>query len=154
VHEFVEGQPLHRDVRVPDEFFGRLESALAQIHAREMAYVDLEKPQNVLLGDDGRPYLIDFQISWRLRPSRGGRTAIARWICSRLQQGDRYHLLKLRRRFRPDQLTPEQIEASYRRPAGVRLHARLTRPLLRLRRRLLDRLEPSRRVGERGTVSR
>jgi len=153
VHEYVEGGPLVKGAAVPDDFFDRLERAVGEIHAREMAYVDLEKRQNVLLGDDGRPYLVDFQISWRLRPEYGGRTALAHWLRTRLQEGDRYHLLKLRRRFRPDQLSPVQLEASYRRPFWVRLHARLTRPLLTLRRSTLNRLDPRRSSGERGTMS-
>lgn len=152
VHEYVEGRHLSKDVRVPDDFFDRLERAVAAIHARGMAYVDLEKRQNVLLGEDGRPYLVDFQISWRLPARFGGRTPPARWLCRRLQEGDRYHLLKLRRRFRRDQLTEELLRASYRKPFWVRLHARLTAPLLKLRRHTLNRIDPSRKIGERGAA--
>jgi hypothetical protein len=152
VHEYVEGRHLSKGVELPDDFFDRLELAVAAIHARDMAYVDLEKRQNVLLGDDGRPYLVDFQISWRLPARWGGRTPPARWLCQKLQEGDRYHLLKLRRRFRRDQLSEEQIRASYRKPFWVRLHAHLTAPLLKLRRHTLNRLDPSRKVGERGAA--
>lgn len=153
VHEFVDGQPLSRHLSVPDDFFDRLERAIETIHVRDMAYVDLEKPQNVLLGVDGKPYLIDFQISWCLPAKYGGATAPARWLRRRLQEGDRYHMLKLRRRFRRDQMTTEQLRDSYRKPFWIELHARLTVPLLKIRRSTLDRLDPARQTGERGTIA-
>lgn len=153
-HVYVEGGPLDRDRRVPDDFFDRLRSVIAAVHERRMAYVDLEKRQNVLVGSDGRPYLIDFQISWHVPRAWGGELFPARWIRRRLQEADRYHLLKLQRRVRRDQLSAAQIEASYRRPFHVNVHRWLTRPLLRMRRAVLDRIDPRRGDGERGTVQR
>lgn len=152
VHQFVDGQPLSRDITVPDDFFDRLERAVRAIHARGMAYVDLEKRQNVLVGVDGKPYLVDFQISWRPPSVNGRRSGPARWLLRRLQEGDRYHILKLRRRFRRDQLTDEQLRRSYHKPFWIRLHASLTAPLLKIRRRTLSRLDPKRTGGERGTI--
>ena len=66
LHAFVPGQPLSRERPVPDGFFDQLIALMSQVHARETAYVDANKPQNILLGEDGRPHLIDFQISWDL----------------------------------------------------------------------------------------
>ncbi len=154
VHTFVEGRPLARDGGVPDDFFAALRSAINALHDRGMAYVDLEKPQNVLLGDDGKPYLIDFQLAWCWPREHGGETFVARWLRRRFQEGDQYHLLKLQRRVRRDQLTAEQLEASYHKPLYVRVHRRLTAPLLGVRRLLLSRLDPNHGKGERGTVSR
>ncbi len=153
VHEFVEGEPLSRDVTVPDRFFDELEKTLDTMHARRMAYVDLEKRQNVLVAKDGQPVLIDFQISWHLPAAWGGDTALARWIRRRLQDGDRYHLLKLRRRYRRDQLSDQQLKASYHKPFWIRLHARVTSPITRIRRHTLNRIDPTRRNGERGAVT-
>jgi hypothetical protein len=153
VHAFIEGQALERDSRVPDDFFDRLRSAIESLHARGMAYVDLEKRQNVLLGDDGRPYLIDFQISWYVPRRWGGETPPLRWLRRRFQEGDRYHLLKLQRRVRRDQLTDAQVRASYRKPFYVRVHRIATAPLLKIRRFALGRIDPARKDGERGTVS-
>lgn len=151
-HAYVEGSPLHRGRHVPDDFFPRLAAALAVMHARQIAYVDLEKCENVLVGDDGRPYLIDFQISF-LWPWRwGGSVFPISWIRRRLQHADLYHLRKLQRRTRPDQLSAEALRATYQRPWYVRLHGWLTRPLTRLRRRLLNRIDPEEKRGERGRV--
>lgn len=137
VHEYIEGRTLAREDRPDDAFFPRLEAMLAQIHARDAAYVDLEKRENIILGNDGAAYLIDFQISWHLPVNRGGRSSVARLFLRILQEADRYHLLKHWRRHRPDQLTPEQIAKSYRGPLWVSGHRALFRPLIRLRRQVL-----------------
>lgn len=146
VHVFVEGHPLQRDERVDDEFFPRLEQLLAEMHRRGIAYVDLEKRENILVDANGRPSLIDFQISWRWPPCGDGRRRglqrlipdeLGRFILSRLQQGDRYHVLKHRRRHRPDQLTPDELRASYRRGPYVNLHRWLFRPFTLIRRGIL-----------------
>jgi len=139
-HAYVEGAPLAKDVPVDDAFFPRLSEILDAIHQRGAAYVDLEKRENVLLGTDGRPYLIDFQISFDLRPDRGGRVPPLRWLLRMLQSSDRYHLLKHWRRLRPDQLTAEQVAQSYRPPFWIAWHRILFRPFTLLRRWVLVRL--------------
>ncbi|NLE59860.1 MAG: hypothetical protein GX616_16025 [Planctomycetes bacterium] len=146
VHIFVDGHPLQKREQVDDEFFPRLEQLINELHQRDIAYVDLEKRENILVDAEGRPSLIDFQISWRW-PSddaerrRGFRRLIphglGRYLLRRLQEGDRYHLLKHRRRHRPDTLTPEQIEASYQLGFWHRVHRRVSRPLTLLRRTAL-----------------
>ena len=151
-HEYVEGRQVVRGERVPDDFYDRLREGLAAIHERGMAYVDLEKPENVLIGGDGRPYLFDFQISYRWPFRRGGDLAPFRWLRSQLQASDRYHVTKLQRRTRPDQMTDAEIAASRRRPRHIELYGRATRPFTRLRRRVLNRIDPVKKRGERGRV--
>ena len=152
IREFVEGSTLSGAGRLPDDFHGQLRALIATVHHEGMAYVDLEKRDNVLVGADGRPYLIDFQIAWYWPRRLGGDFGPARWIRAWLQAGDRYHLLKLQRRTRPDQLTPEQLAASYRKPWFVRAYTRLTRPFTLARRWVLSRVDPKRVKGERGRV--
>lgn len=137
VHEFVEGHALQRYEHVDDEFFPRLTELIRTLHRRDMAYVDLEKRDNILVGDDGRPYLIDFQISYALSSTPSHRHVVARFLLDRLREGDVYHLLKHYRRHRPDQLAREQIAASYQRPIWVDLHRICFRPWTLLRRRAL-----------------
>ncbi len=136
IHDYVEGRPLGRRDRPDDDFFPRLSEMLDELHAMDIAYVDLEKPENILLGDDGRPHLIDFQISldgtgWlaRLWPSRKLRQI--------LKSADRYHLMKHWRRLRPDQLTPEQVAQSYKAPFYIAWHRAVFRPFTRVRRQIL-----------------
>ncbi|MCC7425182.1 MAG: hypothetical protein IT428_33345 [Planctomycetaceae bacterium] len=148
VHVFVEGHPLQRKEQVGDQFFAELSALLADIHRKSIAYVDLEKRENILVGDDGRPYLIDFQISFRW-PGRGIKRdgllrlipeELGEFILRRLQDGDRYHLLKHYRRHRPDLLTHEERMASYRGGFFIELHRRVSRPITLLRRAILQRL--------------
>lgn len=136
-HEFIEGRPLVRQDRPNDIFFPRLAGILNEIHARGAAYVDLEKRENILLGTDGAPYLIDFQISWHVPTNRGGETWVARLILRLLQESDRYHLLKHWRRLRPDQLETQSIAKSYRAPFWISWHRAIFGPFTRLRRQIL-----------------
>src|SRR5262249_21210083 len=106
-HAYADGHDLSRNDRPADDFFPRLAELIRPIHARQIACVDLEKRENILVGADGRPNLIDFQISWHWPAESGGRTAIARRVLSLLQAADRYHLYKHWRRMRPDQLSQE-----------------------------------------------
>ncbi len=151
-HAYVDGRPLARGARVPDDFFATLATAIRTLHACGMAYVDLNKPENVLLGSDGRPYLVDFQIAWNWPRRLGGDRWPLRWVRTRLQQADLYHLAKLHRRIRPDQLSEEQRTATYARPGHVRAYSRITRPFTLARRWLLERIDPRRSNRERGTV--
>jgi hypothetical protein len=137
VHEFIEGRPLARDDRLSDEFFPRLAAMLDRMHAMDVAYVDLEKPENILVGTDGRPYLIDFQISWHWPVNRGGSTWPARMILDILQQSDRYHLLKHWRRLRRDQLEACHDAQFAAPPVWIRLHRALFRPVTVFRRQVL-----------------
>lgn len=137
LHAFVEGRPLERGKPVPDGFFAELERLMAEVHRRGIAYVDTNKPQNILLGDDGRPHLIDFQISWDRGP---------RWLLRRLQREDLYHLRKHRRRMRPDEMTAEELVAAKHVGWWVRLHRVVTWPYFRVRRWLFRKLEKDGRL--------
>jgi hypothetical protein len=148
VHEYVEGRPLQPKEFVPDDFFEHLHVLVAGLHARQLAYADLEKNENILLDSRGRPALIDFQISWHwpLDPrARGGLSrllphSIGRRILKDLQVSDLYHFQKHRRRHRRDQMTKEEIARSYVLPPGILWHRRIANPFQRVRRRMLRRL--------------
>ena len=153
IREFVEGEPLAKGRRVKDGFHAHLRDLIDRIHRRGMAYVDLEKCENVLEGKDGKPYLFDFQIAWYLPRRWGGELFPARVLRGWFQNGDRYHLAKLQRRTRPDQMTPEELVASYKRPWYVHVQRWLTLPFTVMRRIVLRLVDPRRKQGERGRVS-
>ncbi len=153
IREFIEGQPLAKGTPVDNDFHSRLATLIGAIHKRKMAYVDLEKCENVLVDADGRPFLFDFQISWHLPARFGGELWPMRRLRRWFQASDRYHLIKLQRRTRPDQLSPEVLAASYRRPWYIRVHGHITRPLTALRRIVLNRVDPRQKRGERGRIS-
>ncbi len=135
-HDYVPGHPLHGDADLTDTYFGRLFVLLEKIHDRDMAYVDLEKQENILVGDDGQPHLIDFQIALRLPDFFLKYAPLARWLLQRSQRSDYYHAMKHLRRYRPDLLTPEEIEESRCKPLTVRIVNTLTSPIKKLRRSL------------------
>ena len=139
VHEWVAGNDL-LDCRSPppDDFFDRLEALVASLHARGMAYVDMNKPDNVIVADDGRPVLIDFQISWAPRPSWGPLGKAKRRVLAMLQEADHYHVRKLKRLYRGDLMTPEERDASKHPPWFLRLHRVFGAPLRDLRRKFLE----------------
>ena len=147
VRVFVEGKPLEPGDRPNDAFFPQLKDLIAAFHARRVAIVDLHKRDNILIDEDGRPHLMDFQIS--LAPpvpgeAAGSWAARAPWkwldwrylLLGPTQRADVYHLMKNWGRHRADQLTPEQRDLDRYRPWGVRLWRQGIRPVHAARRRL------------------
>jgi hypothetical protein len=131
--KFVEGHPLGHREQVHAEFFPRLRTLLDTMHQRGLAYVDLHKRENVLVGDDGEPYLIDFQISYANFAGFLGRLPTSKLILKVLQKSDDYHLEKLRRKSLP----PEQAEAlPVHRPWWIRVHRGVAMPYRQMRRRM------------------
>jgi hypothetical protein len=133
LHAYVEGRPLEKGKPVPDGFFKQLHELMGEIHRRGIAYVDTNKPENILLGDDGRPHLIDFQISADLDCFLGN-SFVARWWLRRMQREDRYHILKHQRRMRPDEMSEAELAESRKRSGLVKLHRAVTKPYFVVRR--------------------
>jgi hypothetical protein len=138
IHAFAPGRPLARYKPVPDGFFAELEALMQLLHLRGVAYVDTNKPENILLGSDNRPKLIDFQISWDLHDF--GNNLLTRWLLRRLQREDLYHIRKHRRRMRPDELTDTEKTEAKQKSSLIHLHRWITRPYFLLRRRTFKRL--------------
>ncbi|MDB5296283.1 MAG: serine/threonine protein kinase [Phycisphaerales bacterium] len=149
VHAYVEGQPLSKDRPVPDGFFDQLDALVTALHARDTAYVDTNKPENILLGDDGRPHLIDFQISFDLHDLDDW--PWSRWLLRRMQREDRYHLLKHKKKLRPDEMTKEEWERAERKSALIRAHRFFTRPYFLVRRRAFRKLRETGRLLPEGS---
>jgi len=146
---FVAGHPLASARAVPDGFWNRLDAAMREVHRRGVAYVDSNKPENILVGDDGHPYLIDFQIAWRCGP-RADHT-LGRWWLARLQREDLYHVLKHKRRFARDSLTEAELARVRRRSVLIRAHRLLNRPYRTVRRPLFRWLKRTGRVLSSGS---
>jgi hypothetical protein len=97
-HEWIAGATFTPWSRVDDEFFPRLRDALARLHAAGVAHADLAKWENIVVGDDGRPWLLDFQI--HLEARNGG---WQRFFVRQMQGADRFYLQRHWMRARPDQ---------------------------------------------------
>jgi hypothetical protein len=131
---FIPGEAFRVKEQVTSAFIDELHAIIARVHAHDMAYVDLHKRENIIVGLDNRPYLIDFQVSYGIRPEAGW---LKRAILRRLQEIDIYHLRKHHLRLFPETLTPEQIDAWRNPPGLINAHRRITKPLRSLRRKLL-----------------
>jgi len=57
------GAPLHRATQLPLDYFEHLDELVQALHARGVCHNDLHKEPNILVGEDGRPALVDFQLS-------------------------------------------------------------------------------------------
>jgi len=141
LYEYIEGRSLDEISaqprtlrRAPDHFFDKLQQLLEQIHARHVAYVDMNKRGNILIGRDNAPYIIDFQISCRLYSSRWPWRVFARLALDLLQKEDLYHLMKHRKHFQA--VSPEYFSV-YQISPLIAWHRRFARPLIKLRRRVL-----------------
>jgi len=137
IYEFIEGQRLDSEKKIPDDFFDKLLNLLREIHQRNVVYLDLNKKDNIIIGSDGRPYLIDFQISLyipkRLLLSR----RLSKYLKDNLQAADIYHLFKHKCKLSPELLRPEEQKLSQQVCILVRLHRHAATPLRELRRALL-----------------
>lgn len=136
-HEFVEGGPFRGRKDAHDTFFDQLDAMIGQLHRRGVAYVDLHKMENIIVDPEGRPNLIDFQVSFALSERWPGNGMIARKILKTLMNMDRYHIDKHFARCRPDLLSPQEVKRMLEPPPFVRWHRRIAVPLRSARRKLL-----------------
>ncbi len=140
VYEYIEGQSLSESPLLPTDFFDRLLLAIEKVHARRLVHFDLHKPGNILVDAEGRPHIIDFQISqyiadWCLVSRRlSGR--FRRW----LQSYDLYHIYKHKRKLQPQLLTEAEAQLSYNHTLGLEFQRAIARPYKRVRRACLRRL--------------
>ncbi len=136
-HDFIPGRPLGRRDHVEPAFFNTFRALLDQLHAADIAYVDLNKPENIILGDDGLPYLVDFQISYMLPRRFPGNNIFSRLLLRILQRSDWYHFFKHHIRLRPDLLPEHERDINRLRPWWIRMWRLIATPFRETRRRLL-----------------
>ena len=60
---WIEGMALSAASALPRDFFERLAELVCSMHARGVRHNDLHKEANVLVGADGYPALVDFQLA-------------------------------------------------------------------------------------------
>jgi hypothetical protein len=101
VRGFINGVALHQAKPVGDiAYFRSAKRALHKLHRAGICHNDLAKEQNWLRGHDGLAYLTDFQLAACFR-TRSRLFRIAAYE-------DIRHLLKHKRSYAPDALTPKE----------------------------------------------
>lgn len=60
---FIKGKPLRKlpDKSIPEKYFIKLEENIKKMHRRDIVHLDLRNLGNIIMGEDGLPYIIDFQ---------------------------------------------------------------------------------------------
>src|SRR5215212_1491602 len=101
VRGFIDGVTLHLAKPSGDvAYFRSAKDALRKLHRAGICHNDLAKEQNWLRGSDGRAYVTDFQLAACFK-TRGRLFRIAAYE-------DLRHLLKHKRSYAPDALTPKE----------------------------------------------
>lgn len=99
LREWIDGEALHQATQLPEDFFDHLDDLVAALHQAGVCHNDLHKEMNIMVGRDGFPHLIDFQLA---SVHRGrGRTFQSR--C----RDDLRHVQKHRRRYTRDGRGPQ-----------------------------------------------
>jgi hypothetical protein len=152
-YEYIEGRSLSEKPTLPAGFFDDVLAVVRGIHAANLVHLDLHKPGNILVGDDGRAYIIDFQLSTHI----GDRFLLSKRLSSRLrrrlQAYDIYHIYKHKRRLQPHLLTQAEERLSYDHSLPLRVHRAIARPYKCIRRACLRYLHARGILGGKETVS-
>src|SRR5258707_8479891 len=114
VRGFIDGVALHLAKPFGDAaYFRSAKQALRKLHRAGICHNDLAKEQNWLKGSDGKAYLTDFQLAIRFT-GRGKLFRLAAYE-------DLRHLLKHKRSYVPDALTPAERRVLARKSLPTRI---------------------------------
>jgi predicted Ser/Thr protein kinase len=97
---YIDGVPMQVGRPENIEYFQEAAKILRRMHRLGVVHNDLAKEPNFLLTSDGKPAIIDFQLSWYTR-ERGP-------VFRALAREDIRHLLKHKRTYCPDRLTKRE----------------------------------------------
>jgi len=99
--EFIDGRPMQEGRPGDPDYFRQAAWIVRKLHRHGIVHNDLAKEPNFLVTPDGRPAIVDFQLSW-CRSDRGRLFRI-------LAHEDIRHLLKHKRQYCPAALTAREI---------------------------------------------
>ena len=92
---------------VPRSFFEALEAGVKAVHAARFVHLDLHNSRNIMVGPGWKPMIIDWQSAletrWMLPPFRRA-----------LERIDLAGVYKLWNKFRPGELSPDQMKFLHR----------------------------------------
>lgn len=88
-----------------EDFYARLRETVDQMHSRGVAHCDLRSRGNVMLGEDGRPYLVDFAAC--VFKGRGI-NPFFRWLFHQFVLADCNAILRIKQRHSPELLTEDE----------------------------------------------
>jgi RIO-like serine/threonine protein kinase len=108
VMEEIPGKSLkaaHQTSGVSQEFYSDLNTLLETIHDAGIAHCDLKRMPNIIIGDDGLPYIVDWAASI-------SRTEFSFFplslIFNRFLRDDLNTIIKLKLKYNPEMVSPEE----------------------------------------------
>lgn len=104
--EYVSGRAINRNEALSASFFSELDQVLRDVHSRGVVHLDLRHKGNILVTDDGKPVLIDFNSSFSFNP----KGILHRFFFPMLRWVDYGGLLKLKERASPSSMTAEETD--------------------------------------------
>ena len=128
--EEIPSRPLkkhNKNIKLSDSFFDNLKNIIDSFHKRGLAHCDLKNGANVLVGHDGRPYIVDWSASISKKECR---FFPLNRIYLRFVLDDYFAIIKLKMRYAPETLSPEE-ERQYAYQSHVERGVRVIRDSLR-----------------------
>ncbi|MFC1531925.1 hypothetical protein ACFL7M_00950 [Thermodesulfobacteriota bacterium] len=116
-------ESIGKGAALPRVFFEELRALVERIHERGLAHCDLKRAPNIILGDDGKPYIVDWS------------TALLKWefrffpfnlIYRRFIQDDLNALTKIRLKHCPE-LVSHKEKSRYTSRSQAEKHIRIFR---------------------------
>lgn len=104
--EFIPGVPIERGEIIPPAFFSDLDQVLKAIHSRGVVHMDLRHKGNILVSEQGEPFLIDFNSSFAFKD----KGILRRYLFPLFRWVDYGGFLKLKERASPSSMTPEETD--------------------------------------------
>ncbi len=119
-----------------NNFYTELREVIDNMHARGVAHCDLRSQGNVMLGSDGRPYVVDFAACvYRGR----GINPFFRWLFKQFVAADCNAILRIKKRLSPELLSEDEKEELARPLPFERPARRFGETVRTLTRRLMTR---------------
>lgn len=104
--EYIPGRPIGRGEALSASFFCQLEKIMNAVHSRGVLHLDLRHKGNILVSEEGNPYLIDFNSSFSFKV--GG--LLHRFLFPLLRWVDYGGFLKLKEKASPSSMTPKEAK--------------------------------------------
>lgn len=108
----------HQGRKPPSAFFDELSRLVKQVHEKGIAHCDLKRATNILMDPGGHPHIIDWGAAIARNEFRG--FPLDR-IYRRFLLDDAKAVVKQKRRYLPDALSPEEEDIYQKRTPGESL---------------------------------
>lgn len=103
--EYIHGREIRRNDNLSSTFFNALEKIISEIHSKGVVHLDLRHKGNILVNENGEPFLIDFNSSLLFKKNG----LLRRLLFPILMKVDYGGFLKLKQRVCPFNMSPEEV---------------------------------------------